>query len=144
MNEQFRIAQKLGLMFRADTPLPEDLKGWAISQLHSKSPALGFKMVSRGTNTPIEEWPRKLQPNLNERVQMWRTFWINEDLARAKKDGQDSASKRNENRKNVKIFNPKILLLNKDSLLKLSNIEHVLSPHFCGTNDNKNEPIKTL
>ena len=101
MNEQFRIAQKLGLMFRADTPLPEDLKGWAISQLHSKSPALGFKMVSRGTNTPIEEWPRKLQPSLNERVQMWRTFWINEDLARAKKDGQDSASKRNENRKNL-------------------------------------------
>ncbi len=88
MNEQFRVAHKLGLMFRPETPLPDDVKSWAISQLHSKSPALGFMLVSRGTNTPIQEWPRELQPSLNERVQMWRTFWINEDLARAKKMGR--------------------------------------------------------
>ena len=30
MNEQFRIAHKLGLMFFHDTPLPEDVKAWAI------------------------------------------------------------------------------------------------------------------
>ena len=45
MNEQFRIAHKLGLMFFHDTPLPEDVKAWAISQLHAKSPALGIKKI---------------------------------------------------------------------------------------------------
>ncbi len=40
MNEQFRVAHKLGLMFLHDTPLPKDVKVWASSQLHAKSPAL--------------------------------------------------------------------------------------------------------
>ena len=29
MNEQFRVAHKLGLMFHHDTPLPDDVKAWA-------------------------------------------------------------------------------------------------------------------
>ena len=45
MNEQFRIAQKLGLMFRPDSPLPDDIKSWAISQLKAKSPALGVSTL---------------------------------------------------------------------------------------------------
>ena len=97
MNEQFRVAQKIGLMFRPETPLPEDIKSWTIAQLRSKSPALGINKVG----SKVQSWPRKLQPNLKERVEMWRTFWIYEDLARAKKDGQDSASKKTENRKNL-------------------------------------------
>ena len=97
MNEQFRIAQKIGLMFRPDSSMPEDIKTWAIKQLNSKSPALGIDKVG----SKVQSWPRKLQPNLKERVEMWRTFWIYEDLARAKKDGQDSASKKTENRKNL-------------------------------------------
>ena len=29
MNEQFRVAQKVGLMFRPETEIPEDIEGWA-------------------------------------------------------------------------------------------------------------------
>ena len=29
MNEQFRVAQKLGLMFLPDSPIPEDVEDWA-------------------------------------------------------------------------------------------------------------------
>ena len=46
MNEQFRVAEKIGLMFRPETDLPEDIKTWAIAQLHAKSPALGIKTKS--------------------------------------------------------------------------------------------------
>ena len=42
MNKHFRVAQKLGLMFLPETPVPEDINSWAISQLHAKSPALGI------------------------------------------------------------------------------------------------------
>ena len=42
MIEQFRVAQKIGLMFRPGTPIPKDIKTWAISQLHANSPALGI------------------------------------------------------------------------------------------------------
>ena len=38
MNEQFRIAQKLGLMFRPEETLPVDIKSWAIKQLKVPSP----------------------------------------------------------------------------------------------------------
>ena len=41
MNEQFRVAQKLGLMFRPEESLPDDIKSWAMKQLKAKSPALG-------------------------------------------------------------------------------------------------------
>ena len=69
MNEQFRVAQKIGLMFHHDTHLPEDVKSWAISQLHSKSPALG---VSNSFSKKIEEWPQSLQPDLIERAELFR------------------------------------------------------------------------
>ena len=42
MNEQFRVDQKIGLMFRPETEIPEDIKDWAISQLQADSPALGI------------------------------------------------------------------------------------------------------
>ena len=64
MNEQFRIAHKLGLMFFPDTPLPEDVKAWAISQLHTKSPALGIKKIKLYPKAKVKEWPKSLQPDL--------------------------------------------------------------------------------
>ena len=65
MNEQFRIAHKLGLkMFFHDTPLPEDVKAWAINQLQSKSPALGIKRWK--FNAKGKEWPKSVQPDLLE------------------------------------------------------------------------------
>ena len=74
MNEQYRIAQKLGLMFFHDNLLPEDVKAWAISQLHSKSPALGIKKLSLYPKSKPKEWPKLVQPNLLERDNMFSTY----------------------------------------------------------------------
>jgi len=68
MNEQFRVAQKLGLMFRPGSAIPEDIKTWAISQLHSTSPALGIESIS----SKVETWPQTLQPDLDERAKLFR------------------------------------------------------------------------
>ena len=46
MNEQFRVSQKIGLMFRPGSAIPDDIKTWAFSQLHSTSPALGIDSLS--------------------------------------------------------------------------------------------------
>jgi len=67
MNEQFRVAQKIGLMFTPSLALPEDIKSWATAQLHSKSPALGIEKVGG----KVQHWPRALQPNLEKRIEMW-------------------------------------------------------------------------
>ena len=45
MNEQFRVAQKLGLMFRSEESLPVDIKSWAIKQLSAPSPVFGTETV---------------------------------------------------------------------------------------------------
>ena len=78
MNEQFRVAHKLGLMFQADTPLPEDVKAWAISQLHAKSPALGIKTVKAYPKAKVQEWPKSLQPDLKKRDDMFAEWKQNE------------------------------------------------------------------
>ena len=67
MNEQFRVAQKIGLMFHHDTPLPEDIKTWAISQLNANSPALGIKTF----NSKVSPWPKSFQPDLNGRIKLF-------------------------------------------------------------------------
>ena len=64
MNEQFRVAQKIGLMFRPGTAIPDDIKTWAISQLHSNSPALGI----RTRDAKVKSWPQSMQPDLEERA----------------------------------------------------------------------------
>jgi uncharacterized protein (DUF1800 family) len=68
MNEQFRIAQKLGLMFRADTPIPKDIKAWALAQLHANSPALGIS----GKSGKVKPYPKSLEPSLELRVELHR------------------------------------------------------------------------
>ena len=68
MNEQFRVAQKIGLMFRPGTPIPKDIKTWAISQLHANSPALGISTK----NGKVEPWPQAMQPDLEERARIFR------------------------------------------------------------------------
>jgi len=88
MNEQFRVAHKLGLMFRPGAALPEDIKSWATAQLHSKSPALGIEKVGG----KVQPWPRALQPNLEKRIEMWTLFRLNRKKAREKIEGQDSPS----------------------------------------------------
>ncbi|MDA8981237.1 DUF1800 domain-containing protein [Candidatus Thioglobus sp.] len=71
MNEQFRVAHKLGLMFRPETPLPDDVKNWAISQLKAKSPALGISQIG----TKVKPWPQSLQPDLMERDTMFANWF---------------------------------------------------------------------
>ena len=108
MNEQFRVAHKLGLMFRADTPLPDDIKSWAIGQLNAKSPALGIKSF-KSMNSDIKEWPRELQPNLKKRAEMWTLYRANRKKEREKIDGQDSQAAKTANEE-------KNLMGRKDSL----------------------------
>ena len=81
MNEQFRVAQKIGLMFRPGTALPKDIKKWAISQLHADSPALG---ISRKTGK-VELWPMSMQPDLEERARLFRLYRENRKKKRKEK-----------------------------------------------------------
>ena len=98
MIEQFRVAQKLGLMFRSDTPLPDDIKSWATSQLKANSPALGINKVGG----KVQSWPRALQPNLEKRAEMWRIYRANRDKERKQIDGQETrAAKRANELKNL-------------------------------------------
>ena len=68
MNEQFRVAQKIGLMFRPGTAIPKDIKAWAISQLHANSPALGVS----GKSGEVKPYPKSLEPSLELRVELHR------------------------------------------------------------------------
>ncbi len=68
MNEQFRVAQKIGLMFRPGTAIPKDIKAWAISQLHANSPALGVS----GKSGDVKPYPKSLEPSLELRVERYR------------------------------------------------------------------------
>ena len=94
MNEQFRVAQKLGLMFRHDNPLPENIKSWAVSQLNAKSPALGVKST---LSKKIQEWPDRLQPDLLTRDNMFRTFKYNRKRAQLNLEGYTSQAAKRDN-----------------------------------------------
>ena len=56
-------------MFRPGSAIPEDIKTWAISQLHSTSPALGIESIS----SKVETWTQTLQPDLDERASVEKT-----------------------------------------------------------------------
>ena len=94
MNEQFRVAQKIGLMFRPGTKLPKDVKKWAISQLHADSPVLG---ISRKTGK-VETWPQSMQPDLEERARLFRLYRENKKKEEERKDGQELESAKRANR----------------------------------------------
>jgi len=106
MNEQFRVAQKLGLMFRPDNPLPDDIKSWAISQLKAKSPALG---VNNTTASKIQEWPDRLQPDLLTRDNLYSEYKYNRKRQEMDLAGYSSEAARQDNR-------IKNLLLDTDEL----------------------------
>lgn len=55
-------------MFRPGTAIPKDIKTWAISQLHTNSPALGI----RTRNAEVKPWPQPMQPDLEERARLFR------------------------------------------------------------------------
>ena len=102
MNEQFRIAHKLGLMFRPETRLPDDVKAWAISQLQAKSPALGIKKIKLYPKAKAKEWPKSVQPNLLERDNMFNTYKENRKREELGLEGFTSeAAKRDNDRKNL-------------------------------------------
>jgi uncharacterized protein (DUF1800 family) len=102
MNDQFRISQKIGLMFKTDDDIPKDIQSWTISQLHEKSPALGIKSISRvGNSTGAAEvmpWPESLQPDLEERARSFRRHRAFEKLSRKeKKSNTEKQRNRQEN-----------------------------------------------
>ena len=96
MNEQFRVAQKIGLMFRPEIKLPKDIKDWAISQLHSDSTALGISTK----NEKVKPWPESMQPDLEKRARLWRLYRENRKKERERIDGQELASAKQANRQN--------------------------------------------
>ena len=79
MNEQFRVAHKLGLMFQADTLLfLEDVKVLGnLVNLHAKSPALGIKKVKAYPKAiKFRNGQNRLQPDLlKKRDDMFRTLY---------------------------------------------------------------------
>ena len=93
MNEHFRVAHKLGLMFRPDEALPRDIKSWAIKQLRVPSPVLGTETV----HSEIKPWPKSLQPNLEDRAAMMRLHWENTKKRRQKIKGYDTEAARQAN-----------------------------------------------
>ena len=96
MNEQFRVAQKLGLMFRDDEPLPKDIKAWAIKQLQTPSPSLGIGNI--GSN--IKPWPKSLQPSLDEKAVRLRIHWETVKRERKKEGGYTEDARRANDRDN--------------------------------------------
>ena len=87
MNNHFRVSQKLGLMFLPDTPIPDDIESWAVSQLHEKSPAIGIKIAKPYPKSKVKEWPTELQPNLLKRDDMFHTYKDNRERQRQKLKG---------------------------------------------------------
>jgi uncharacterized protein (DUF1800 family) len=100
MDEKFRVSQKLGLMFKTDDDIPKNIKSWAISQLHEKSPVLGIKSVSRvgSTTTPskVMPWPESLQPDLEERARRWRIQRAFMELSRKEKKSNSEIQRNNQ------------------------------------------------
>ena len=94
MNKQFTIAQKIGLMFRYDEDVPQDMEGWIEQQLQAPSPALGIAK----TGASVTEWPDELQPNLAKRAGMWRRYRSLKKQEREGKNGQDTEAARQANR----------------------------------------------
>ena len=94
MNKQFTIAQKIGLMFRYDEDVPQDMEGWIEQQLQAPSPALGIAK----TGASVTEWPDELQPNLAKRAGMWRRYRALKKQQREGKNGQDTEAARQANR----------------------------------------------
>ena len=94
MNKQFTIAQKIGLMFRYDEDVPQDMEGWIEQQLRAPSPALGIA----NTSAKVTQWPDELQPNLSKRAGMWRRYRDLKKQQREGKNGQDTEAARQANR----------------------------------------------
>ena len=87
MNEHFRIAQKLGLMFRPEEPLPKDIEAWALKQLYSPSPAIGID----GVESEPTSWPKSLRPNLEERARMRALYMDSDKKSKLGIDGEETA-----------------------------------------------------
>ena len=96
MNEQFRVAQKLGLMFLHDEPLPKDIKEWAIKQLQTPSPSLGIGNIG----SDIKPWPKSLQPSLDEKAVRLRIHWQTVKRERKKEGGYTEDARRANDRDN--------------------------------------------
>ena len=95
MNKQFSIAQRVGLMFRHDQDLPQDMDAWIKVQLNAPSPALGVA----NTYADIAEWPDELQPDLSQRAHLWRRYRDLKKQQREGKNGQDTEAAKQTNRR---------------------------------------------
>ena len=95
MLEQYRIAQKIGLMFRHDEEVPLDMEVWVRQQLLMPSVPMGIASQYRQP----EPWPATMQPDLSERARLWRRFRHLNQQAREGKNNQDNEAARQANRR---------------------------------------------
>jgi len=101
MNNQFSIAQRVGLMFRYDQELPQDMETWIKAQLNAPSPALGI--ANTNSRATVVEWPDELQPDLSKRVHLWRRYRDLKRQERERKNGQDTEAAKQANRRENKM-----------------------------------------
>ena len=95
MHEPYRIAQKIGLLFRPDETLPVDMGAWIEQQMQMPSIPLG---IASQYSQPAP-WLDEMQPNLAKRAQLWRRFRHLEKQAREGKNNQDNEAARQANRR---------------------------------------------
>jgi uncharacterized protein (DUF1800 family) len=100
MNEQFRVAQKIGLMFRPGTAIPKDIKAWALSQLHANSPALGIS----GKLGKVKPYPKSLEPSLELRVELHRKHETARNEINEKFKGDGSPEEKAANNLNDELY----------------------------------------
>ena len=90
MKEQFRVAQKIGLMFRPDDDIPTDINSWALEQLKLKTQPVGIA----NKRSSVKPWPNELMPDLADRALRMRTH--NAKKKKIKKDKSLSKKQRKE------------------------------------------------
>ena len=86
MNEQFRVAQKLGLMFRPEEALPAGVKSWAINQLHDSSPAIGIETEFATAKDFSKEYKYTLGQDLKKDVMVLMRSIYRANKAQNKKE----------------------------------------------------------
>ena len=95
MYEQYRIAHKIGLLFRPDEEVPLDMEVWVRQQILMPSVPMGVASQYRQP----EPWPVSMQPDLSERARLWRRFRHLDQQAREGKNNQDNEAARQANRR---------------------------------------------
>jgi len=107
MKEQFRVAQKIGLMFRPDDDIPTDINSWALEQLKLKTQPVGIA----NKRSSVKPWPNELMPDLADRVLRIHTW-----NAKRKKIQKDKSLSKKQRKEKRRLLNKKYHMSHTDEL----------------------------